>query len=131
MRKIKHVNAALLVFAWAVAASGCAGNNPLLPAHDEVLLYDLPYDFAYLRALDAIQEIPGWELESTEKERGIIQVRNINYNSLDDADNRLITVLIKRVSRGRTSVELARESQHVIGGDKLLKTISDTVNREL
>ncbi len=124
----------ITIFALAMGLQACAAmhRNPLLPVHDEVLVYQLPFDVAYLRALDALQNVQDWQLEYTEKEKGLIQVRNINYSGLDDADKRVVTFLIKKgADRGQTTVELAKESQQVLGAEVLIKAVSHSLEREV
>ena len=111
--------------------SGCSTSQKVFPVHDEVLSYKLPYDLTYLRALEALENVSGWELEETEKEKGYITVRNVAYSRFDDADKRRATFLLKRVAREETSIELAPQSQRVVGGDDLLKRISQYLSREL
>ncbi|HTL46654.1 MAG TPA: hypothetical protein VL688_01190 [Verrucomicrobiae bacterium] len=121
-----------LILVFAVALAGCASTkDKLLPAHDEVLIYQLPFDLTYLRTLEAVENVGGWELEETEKEKGLIKVRNIDFGSFEDADIRTATLLITRMNRNETSVSLAEYSQHVKDGDVLLKRISQYLSREV
>ena len=122
------ISAALIA---ALAFPGCSFRDKVLPAHNEVLIYPLAYDLTYLRTLEALETLPEWELEETEKENGIIRARNINYSQFGDADKRLATFLVKRISRNETSVQLAPGSERVAGGDKLLERIARYVSREL
>ena len=120
-----------VIFLTVFAFAGCAHHQkPLLPVHDEVLIYDVPYDLAYLRTLDALANVPDWDMETTEKEKGMIRMRNINYSGLTDSDQRTVTFLLKRVDNNRTSLELEKESQQAIGAPMLLKMISAMLNRE-
>ena len=116
-----------------IAFSGCIGGNrkPLLPVHDEVLVYPLAYDLTYLRTLDALLGVSGWDLEITDKENGMIQVRNIDYTGFDNSDQRSAVFILKRMGQSETSVELARSSQQVIGAGDLIKAISTQLNREV
>ena len=109
----------------------CAARPSFLPAHDEVLIYSLPFDLVYLRTLEALELDPDWDLEETEKEKGTIRVRNVNFTQFADQDKRTAVFLVKRISRGKTSVELAPESQRVLGTDRLLQLVSQHVSREL
>ena len=114
--------------------TGCATklqNNKGLPKHDEVLIYKLPYDLTYLRTVEALEHANGWELEETEKEKGTITVRNLNYERLDDSDRRVATFVLKRLSRQETSIELAPESRQVVEGGKLFDKIAEFVSKEL
>ena len=125
-------NWSLMIMVAGLSLTGClTTGEKIFPVHDEVLIYNLPYDLTYLRTLEALENVNDWELEETEKEKGIITVRNIAFSRLDDADKRSATVLIKRVSRNETSVTLAPQSQRVVGGDELLKRISQFLTREL
>lgn len=122
------------IFITAMFFSGCAVFNKAtetVETHDQVLIYKLPYDLTYLRAMEAVTFLPDWELLETEKEKGLIRLDNVNFGSMTDADRRLATLYIRRVSREETSVQLAPFSQKVLGGDVLLATIDDLISREL
>ena len=120
-----------LAFVLAVGMGCASATRKILPVHDEVLIYSVAYDLVYLRSMDALQSVPGWDLEQTHKEDGKITVRNVDYSILRDSDQRVITVLIKSLGPNQTSVELTKESQTVLGGDKLLKSIADFMSREV
>lgn len=115
----------------AIVLTGCAKDKTILPVHDEILTYPLAFDVTYLRTLEALENIPDWELEETEKEKGIIRVRNVAYSRFDDADKRVATFYITRVSRSETTIQLAPGSQQIIGGDKLLEKIKTNLGREV
>ena len=121
----------LIVLIGAMIMSGCAKDKKTIPPYDEVLIYPVAYDLTYLRATEAIQNVPGWELETTEKEKGLIRVRNINFTSLDDADQRVIDIWLKPLAAKETSVQLAPESQRVEGGDTLMKSVSEYMKKEI
>jgi hypothetical protein len=111
---------------------GCASHHKLeAPLHDQVLMYDLPYDLTYLRSMEALEKVPDWQLLETEKEKSFIRVYNLNVDRFDDADKRIVTVYVTRVGRNKTSVSLAPESQRVIEGDKLLAKIQEFLDREV
>ena len=120
-----------LLFLFSIFSGCAATQEKILPFHDEVLVYDLPYDLTYLRTMEALEKVKNWELEDTEKEKGIISVRNVNYGQLGDADKRTAVFFIKRVDRDQTSIQLAPQSQQVSGGDKLLQRIAQYMSREL
>lgn len=122
----------LFLLGLGIGFSGCASTpDKILPLHDEVLRFEAPYDFAYLRTIEALEHVEGWQLESTEKEKGIIVVRNINFSSLTDADKRSATFWLKSVGPRETSIQLAPHSQRVLGGDKLLQQISQSLSKEV
>lgn len=127
MKKI----AVLLLILSLMPVSGCAVRDAILPLHDEVLVYPLPYDLTYLRTVEAVENVAGWELEETEKEKGIIGARNVNYSRFADADKRLIRLAVKRVSRNETSIQILPASQRVIGGDKILNRIREFLDAEI
>ncbi len=113
-----------------IALGGCVGLSAGLAVHDEVLVYPLPYDLAYLRTYEAVDTHPDWEPEVTDKENGVILLRNIRYSKFAQASQRTVKLLVKRIRYGETSVELAPESQKVIGGDELLALIKQHLSRQ-
>lgn len=129
MKKIAGLAVILLIF--ALSAAGCRTLSEELKPNDEVLIYPLPFDLTYLRAFEALELVDGWEIEETEKEKGMIRVRNVQFSSFDDAETRLVTFEIKRLSRKETSVSIAPESQRVIGGDILLRKVSESLRAEI
>lgn len=110
---------------------GCARVDAVRAVHDEVLVYRLPYDLAFLRTLEAVDEHPDWELGWTDKEKGIIFIRNLRYSSFSSADQRKATVILKRIHEDETSVELAPDSQSLIGIEEVLALIKESLSREL
>lgn len=131
--RYKNMLAAFMMMTM-VTLSGCAvfdKTTESVEVHDDVLVYNLPYDLTYLRTMEAVSFLPNWELLETEKEKGLIRLNNTNFRSLSDADNRSATIFVRRVNREQTSVELASFSQRVLGGDKLLAAVDDLISREL
>ena len=121
-----------LLLLLSMVFSGCMTGKPeSVPLNDEVMTFDLPYDLTFLRTLEALESIYGWELEETEKEQGMIRVRNVNFSRLDDADKRVITFQLERLERNKSSVQIDPESQRTLGGDELLKKIRKYLSREL
>jgi len=121
----------MLVLALGLMAAGCNTVGEVLPPNDEVLIYPLSYDLTYLRTMEALDGQGHWQLEETDKEKGLISVRDTNYSRLDDADLRTITFAIKRVDRGTTSVSIDPESQKVFGGAELMKAVGAALAREI
>lgn len=120
-----------LILILGLSLSGCNTVGEVLPPNDEVLVYKLPYDLTYLRTMEALNTVGTWELEETDKERGILSVRDTNYSRLDDSDLRVIAFVVKRVDRGTTSVSIDPKSQKVFGGKKLLEAIGGALGREV
>ena len=108
---------------------GCA-HSSLLPVHDEVLVFPLPYDLTFLRTLDAADTHPDWEPNWTDKEKGVIHLQNTRYSSFADADKRSMVLLVRREDAGESSVRLAPESQAVVGGGEVLKLIEAALSEE-
>ena len=127
MKKMLNVflTGLLLIGVW-----GCA-HDSVLPVHDEVLVFPLPYDLAFLRTLEAIQKHPDWDLDRTDKENGIIIIRNMRFSSYADADQRVATILVKRTDSRETSIEFDKKSQAVVGGDEILALIRQNLSREV
>jgi hypothetical protein len=120
----------MAVFFLAAGLTGCAHKLNSLPVHDEVLTYDLPYDVTFLRVMESIGKVPDWVLESTDKEKGTLSARNLNFFRFDDSDKHAVTFEIKRLGRSKTSVQLVKESQQVPEGDKLMKAIDESLSHE-
>ncbi len=131
MKVLKKIFLLSLLGLLPVFFNACVNKPPILPPHDEILVYSLPFDLVFLRTLEAVENVSDWELLETEKEKGIIVARNVHYTSFDDAEKRKAELLITRLDRGQTTVQLAPRSQRVIGGAELMKKISERVSREL
>ena len=128
---MNHFSKFVLILILGLGLAGCNTVGGVLPPNDEVLVYKLPYDLTYLRTLDALNSAQNWQLEETDKERGMISVRDMNYSRLDDSDLRVITFVVKRVDRETTSVSIDPKSQKVFGGKKLLEAIGGALGREI
>lgn len=121
----------IFVLILGLAFVGCNTIGEVLPPNDEVLTYKLPYDLTYLRTLEVLNSVGGWQLEETDKERGLIVVRDMQYSRLDDSDLRVITFVVKRVDYETTSVSIDKKSQKVFGGKKFLEIIGAALGREV
>lgn len=128
MKQLLGILPVLIFLAGGLA--GCSHSAPLLPVHKEVLVYPLPFDLVYLRTLEAMDLHPDWEPSYTVKEKGLIYLRNVRYSSFADADRRDVTVVVKRIGRRETSVQLASESQAVAGAGELLTLVKENLSRE-
>jgi len=120
-----------LILVLGLSFSGCNTVGEVLPPNDEVLVYPLPFDLTYLRTMEALEDYPDWQVDETDKEKGIIKTRNTNYSRLDDSDLRSVTFMVKRVDRGTTSVSIAPESQKVFGGGELMKAVASALAIEI
>ena len=128
---MKRIISIALLSVLCFGLSACNTVGKVLPPNDEVLVYQPPYDLTYLRTMEALDDNGSWQLEETDKEKGIISVRDTNFSRFDDSDKRVITFQVKRVDRGTTSVSIAPDSQKVYGGSGLLKAIGSALGREI
>ncbi len=128
---MKNILTAALFLMLGLGLAGCNTVAEVLPPNDEVLVYKLPYDLTYLRTMEALNSVGNWDLQETDKEQGVISMRNTNYSNLSDSDQRVITFVVKRVDRGTTSVSIDPKSQKVLGGKKLLEVIGQALGREI
>lgn len=101
-----------------VVLSGCRLFYDDVILHDELFTYEAPLDKTYFTILQAIGNCESWVLQGTDKIKGEIYVARAAHGSRDVA-----TVLVSRVSREKTAVELAPGSQSLRGVDELLKAI--------
>lgn len=114
----------------SLASFGCSRAS-ILPVHDDVLVYPLPFDLAFLRTLEAIQDHKDWDLDWTDKEMGIISIRNMRYSSFADADRRQAFLIVKRLNSKETSVQFDPKTNAVVGGDEILSLIRSQLSREV
>jgi hypothetical protein len=124
-----------VLLAVALANSGCVAKlletgtkNPVI-RYNDILVYEKPFDYTYLGVVKAVDRVPGWRLSNTDKMKGVVTARNEEYEDLFDKDKREITVLVKRIDRKRTSVELAPESQTMLGARVMLQAIQQNLGR--
>lgn len=105
--------------------AGCV-HQPMVK-QDEVLIYNRAYDYTYDGVLRALNNAEPWQLATTDKAQGQIVAYNQEYWDSLDADKRTAVILVKRIDRKKTSVELAPESQNVIGVGDILKSIDQVL----
>lgn len=86
--------------------------------HDELFTYEEPIDKTYLKVVDAVDKTPGWKLAGTDKNAGKIIASATDF-MCDDS----VTILIKRIGRRKTAVELAPESREIRNVEAILKQI--------
>jgi len=115
-----------------ILASGCTstGKPKFIEVHDEVILAPYALDYTYLRTLEAVQALPDWELDRTDKEKGILHLKNVRFSSFADADMRLATLQLKRVGPRETSVQFTEKTQSIVGGDEVLKAVKQYLGME-
>lgn len=97
--------------------------------YDRVLEYDLPFDYVYMKTIDAMNLIPNWVLEETDKEKGIVVLRNVQFGHIFDRDKNVAHVNVKRVSRKHTTVALDPDSQELPQGGEILNKIDEIMKR--
>jgi hypothetical protein len=121
-----------LLLLFSVTFFGCTsdGKPKLLEVHDEVIVSPYAMDYTYLRALEAVQAMPDWELDRTDKEKGILHVRNLRFSSFADADLRTATLQLKRLGPRQTSIQFTQETQSIVWGDEILKAIKQNLALE-
>lgn len=101
----------------AVALSGCVTTMTETVVHDELFTYDMPFDRTYLMVLDAIETIPSWQLESTNMKDGLVVVRE------PGAGGEQAILMLRRVNKKQTTLELARPSQRIPNAGSLLQDV--------
>ncbi len=104
--------------------SSCASVKEY-PKFDQVLVYEKPFDFTFLRTLEALNSVPGWALEETDKNKGFITLRNTEYGNLFDRDKWVVKFNVVSLGRKKTSVAIDPLSQRNVKGGDLLKRIDD------
>lgn len=120
----------ILILILSLGLVSCnTARKKVVPPYDQVHVFKLPYDLAYLRTLEALDLQGSWEIEETDKEKGMISVRDMNYNTLDDSDIRVIYFMVKRLDRETTTVALDPKSRQVYGGAGLMKAVDETLRR--
>jgi len=120
----------VIVSLFSLTGLGC-GRDTSFVTHDEVLVYPLPLDVTYLRTLEAIDAHPDWDLNWTDKEKGLISIYNARFSSYADADERYATLVVKRVSNQESSVQLDPKSVAVVDGDEILALIKKYLTQEI
>jgi len=113
----------LVFFSGCFTSWNLRKNDKDYPRYDKVLVYDRPFDVTFLRTVEALNNMPGWVLEETDKEKGIIVLRNREYGHIFDKDKRSARLILKYVNRKQTSIELDEPSQRLDEGGELLERI--------
>jgi uncharacterized lipoprotein len=119
---MKRFHSLVLGFIFLAFISGCAAIKEY-PKYDQVLTYDKPFDFTFLRTLEALNTVAGWTLEETDKNKGVIVLRNVEYGSLFDRDKWLVRFNVVSLGRKKTSVSIDPSYQRNSMGGELLERI--------
>ena len=127
---MKRSRVAILSLCLVISLMGCSFKGQLseVPAYDQVLVYDRPYDYTFLKTIEALNTFPEWVLEETDKNKGLIVIRNTQYGHLFDKDKWVARFNIRRLDKRKTSVSLDPSTQRIQQGGELLKRIDEVVN---
>ena len=109
--------------------SGACASIKNYPRYDRVLVYDKPFDFTYLKTLEALNTFPDWVLQETDKEKGLIVLQNTQYSHIFDKDKATACFNVKRLSRKQTSVALDPTTQQIEQGGSLLERIDQMMKQ--
>lgn len=132
MKNFVKFSAVFACLVWGITSLGCATSNKLTTAREantRVLVYDNPYDLVFLRVIESADLLETWDVEITDKEKGLVSFHNTNFGAFSSEDERTISVLLKRINRSQTSVQLAPYSQKALDTDKLLDVIDLSVKK--
>ncbi len=110
--------AIILAVSLVLPLSGCKTFDDAVVIHDELFTYDVTYDQAFMMVIEAVNGAKGWKLAGIDKRKGTVAAYNEKFMS----DDRVV-VLVKRITRGKTSVELDPDSQSIKGVEIILKAI--------
>lgn len=115
--------------------AGCSflrNNFASAPAeYSQELVYDRAVDFTYLTALDAVNELPNWDIYFNDKAAGKISVTDSRYMDALNPDSRVVTILVKPLGRDKTSIALDEESKGKLNAGELLKAIDSRITQVL
>ena len=123
----------LLIVLVSISSTGCSSlrknvSDETLPA-DRQLVFDKAKDYTYLIVLDAVTQIPGWELYFTDKNSGKITVYDSRFKEIMNTDDRVITIWVKPIERSRTAVSLDEGSIRKLRANELLDAIEQRMAR--
>ncbi len=71
-----------------------------------VYTYEQPFDLVYLRAIETLDTNDDWAFSYTDKETGVIALRNMNYENWFGMDRQYVRFVVRHVSQTETSVEI-------------------------
>lgn len=118
----QKIMASIVAFLAFISSAGCSSLKDF-PRYDQELVYDQPYDYTYLRTLEALNTVSGWTLEETDARKGLIVLRNTQYGHLFEKDKWIARFTVKSLARTKTSVALEPSSQQLEQGGELLERI--------
>lgn len=101
-----------------------------VPPFERTLVFDRPYDVTFLKTMEALNTFPDWLLQETNKEQGLIVLRNQQYGHVFDRDKGIARFMLRRVNRKQTSVTLDPSSQEMGKGEFLLDRIRQMVGKQ-
>lgn len=124
MNKVRWQQLSLaLLLLTSLCISGCQTLEEQI-VHDELFTYEMPFDKVYLNVLEVVNRSAMWRLHGTDKHVGLIMARKKDF-----MHDTIVTIVIKRIAKRKTSVELAPDSQTVLGVETLLKEIDQSLMR--
>lgn len=127
--KINRFLASVCILLIPVFLGSCSSIEKY-PRYDKVLVYQQPYDFTYLRVLEALNSFPNWILQDTDKEKGIIEIQNTEFAHLFDRDKAHARFIVARVAQNETTVSLDPDSQKLEKGGEFLERIDKYMHLE-
>ena len=123
----------LLIVLVSIGSTGCSSLRKNLSDEalhaDRQLVFDKAKDYTYLVVLDAVTQIPGWELYFTDKTSGKIAVYDSRFKELMNTDERVITIWVKPLERSKTTVSLDEGSVRKLRANELLDAIEQRMGR--
>ena len=122
---MKRTSAIAVIFMMVVGllVTGCA-HGKYGEVHNELFTYDMTFDSTYFKVMNILESQQKWSMESTDIKEGMILARQAG----SDGDQAII--LVKRVNREQTTVELSKDSQRVPGVGELLQIIDSNMMKQ-
>lgn len=117
----------------SIGSTGCSSlrknlSDETAPA-DRQLVFDKAKDYTYLVVLDAVTQVPGWELYFTDKTSGKIAVYDSRFKEVMNTDERVVTIWVKPIARAKTAVSLDEGSVRKLRANDLLVAIENRMAR--
>ena len=103
---------------WLVALvllAGCGIFEKQPPIKYVAYTYEQPFDLVFLKTIEILDMDNDWAFSYTAKERGIIELRNMNYENWFGVDRQHVRFVVRRVSQAETSVEIDPSSSQCKG----------------